>query len=70
VHPRTLFATHFHELTTVAERLPRAVNAQLEVREHEGIIVLLHRVVPGTADRPYGIHVAELPVDARNGRSG
>ncbi|HKK71345.1 MAG TPA: DNA mismatch repair protein MutS [Candidatus Krumholzibacteria bacterium] len=60
VHPRTLFATHFHELTAVAERLPRAVNAQLEVREYEGRILFLHRVVPGAADRSYGIHVAEL----------
>ena len=58
--PRTLFATHFHELTTVADGLTRAVNAQLEVREHEGRILFLHRVVPGAADRSYGLHVAEL----------
>lgn len=60
VRPRTLFATHFHELTSIPDHMARAVNAQLEVREHEGRILFLHRVVPGAADRSYGLHVAEL----------
>jgi DNA mismatch repair protein MutS len=58
--PRTLFATHFHELTEVADRLERAANARLEVREWEGRILFLHRVVDGASDRSYGVHVAEL----------
>jgi len=60
VRPRTLFATHFHELTAVPDQLHRIENAQLEVREHEGRILFLHRVVPGAADRSYGLHVAAL----------
>ncbi len=60
VRPRTLFATHFHELTEVVELLPRAANARLEVREWEGRILFLHRVVDGASDRSYGVHVAEL----------
>ncbi len=58
--PRTLFATHFHELTQLAERLPRLANAHLEVLEQGGGVVFLHRVADGPADRSYGIHVAEL----------
>lgn len=58
--PRTLFATHFHELTEVVDALPRAANARLEVREWEGRILFLHRVVDGASDRSYGVHVAEL----------
>ena len=58
--PKTLFATHFHELTQLAESLARAANLQMEVKEWEGEILFLHRVVPGASDRSYGIHVAEL----------
>jgi DNA mismatch repair protein MutS len=57
---RTLFATHYHELTELAERLPGVQNANLAVAEHEGQVVFLHQVVPGGADRSYGIHVAQL----------
>lgn len=60
VRPRTLFATHFHELTALASRHARIANARLEVKEWEGQILFLHRVVPGPSDRSYGIHVAEL----------
>jgi DNA mismatch repair protein MutS len=60
VNPRTLFATHFHELTEVVDALPRAANARLDVREWEGQILFLHRVVDGASDRSYGVHVAEL----------
>ena len=57
---RALFATHYHELTALADRLPRAANATVEVKEWKDDIVFLHRVVPGAADRSYGIHVAKL----------
>jgi DNA mismatch repair protein MutS len=57
---RTLFATHYHELTTLAERLPRVSNQRVEVLEDGATVRFLHRVVPGGADRSYGIHVAAL----------
>jgi len=57
---RTLFATHYHELTALAERLPRARNARVEVLEEGDQVTFLHRIVPGGADRSYGIHVARL----------
>lgn len=58
--PLVLFATHYHELTDLAQRLERVVNASLAVREWQGQVIFLHRVVPGPADRSYGIHVARL----------
>ena len=59
--PRTLFATHYHELTQLAELMPCAVkNLQVAVREHGDAIVFLHRIIPGWADRSYGVHVARL----------
>ncbi len=69
---RVLFATHYHELTALADRLPRAANATVEVKEWKDEIVFLYRLVPGAADRSYGIHVAKLaglpkPVLARAG---
>ena len=57
---RTLFATHYHELTALAERLPRVSNQRVEVLEEGETVRFLHRVVPGGADRSYGIHVAAL----------
>jgi DNA mismatch repair protein MutS len=57
---RTLFATHFHELTELAEILPGVCCARMDVLEEGDRVVFLHRVVPGAADRSYGIHVAEL----------
>jgi len=67
---RTLFATHYHELTALADRLPRVVNATVRVKEWKGDVVFLHEIVPGAADRSYGIQVARLaglpaPVVAR-----
>jgi DNA mismatch repair protein MutS len=56
----TLFATHYHELTALAERLPRLQNFRMEVREEGERVIFLHQVVQGGADRSYGIHVAEL----------
>ncbi len=57
---RTLFATHYHELTVLAERLPRVTNARVDVLEEGDGVTFLHRIVPGGADRSYGIHVARL----------
>src|SRR5439155_621120 len=57
---RTLFATHYHELTALAERLPRVRNQRVEVLEDGDTVRFLHRVVPGGADRSYGIHVAAV----------
>jgi DNA mismatch repair protein MutS len=55
-----LFATHYHELTDLARKLPRLANRSMAVKEWRGEIVFLHRVTEGPADRSYGIHVAEL----------
>ncbi len=58
--PRTLFATHYHELTGLADFLPDVVNFNVDVTEEGGEVTFLHRIVPGGADRSYGIHVAQL----------
>lgn len=58
--PLTLFATHYHELTELAELLPRVVNRTMAVKEWEERILFLRRVVPGAADKSYGLHVARL----------
>ena len=57
---RALFATHFHELTALASKLPRLHNATMRVKEWQGDVVFLHEVMPGAADRSYGIQVAKL----------
>jgi DNA mismatch repair protein MutS len=57
---RTLFATHYHELTELAEVLPGVRNRTMAVKEWQDRIVFLHRVVPGSADKSYGIQVARL----------
>lgn len=57
---RGLFATHYHELTALSERLGRVMNATVKVKEWKGDVVFLHEIVPGAADRSYGIQVAKL----------
>ena len=57
---RTLFATHYHELVALAASLPRVKNCNMAVTEEEGKVIFLRKVVPGGADRSYGIHVAQL----------
>jgi DNA mismatch repair protein MutS len=57
---RALFATHYHEMTALAERLPSMACVTMKVREWNDSIVFLHEVVSGVADRSYGIHVAKL----------
>jgi DNA mismatch repair protein MutS len=60
VAAKTLFATHYHELVELASFLPRVKNYNVVVTEEEGRVVFLHRILPGGADRSYGIHVAQL----------
>ncbi|MFQ3168468.1 MAG: DNA mismatch repair protein MutS [Limisphaerales bacterium] len=60
VGAKTLFATHYHELTELADRLPRLRNFNVAVREWNEQIVFLHKIVEGGADKSYGIHVARL----------
>ena len=58
--PKTIFATHYHELTDLADALPTVANFHVVVREWKDDLVLLRKVVPGRADRSYGIQVARL----------
>ena len=57
---KTLFATHYHELTQLADVLPRAFNYNVVVTEDKGQVVFLRNIAPGGADRSYGVHVARL----------
>lgn len=63
-HPRlksrTLFATHYHELTQLPETLPNIKNYNIAVSEVDNKVIFLHKIIPGGADRSYGIHVAQL----------
>jgi DNA mismatch repair protein MutS len=57
---RTLFATHYHELTTLADKLDNVANLHVAVREWGEKIIFLYRILPGRTDRSYGIHVAQI----------
>ena len=57
---RTLFATHYHEVAALENELDHVMNFHTEIAEHEGKVIFLHRITPGSADRSYGIHVARL----------
>ena len=59
-HPKTLFATHYHELTELAQSRERIKNYNFAVKEWQGDIIFLRNIVPGAASRSYGIHVARL----------
>lgn len=66
---RTIFATHYHELTQLSQTLPMLTNATVAIKEWDGKVIFLHQVIPGCADRSYGIHVAALagmPVSVTN----
>jgi DNA mismatch repair protein MutS len=58
--PKTLFATHYHELTDLADALPGVINAHVTAREYKDEIIFLRKIVPGRSDRSYGIQVARL----------
>jgi DNA mismatch repair protein MutS len=60
LNARTLFATHYHELTALERYLPRVRNLNMAVAEEGDRVVFLHTVIPGGADRSYGVHVAQL----------
>ncbi|PEN15389.1 DNA mismatch repair protein MutS [Longibacter salinarum] len=60
VAARTLFATHYHELNAMANRLERVRNYRIQVTEHEGEIIFMRKLVPGGADHSYGIEVARM----------
>ncbi len=57
---RAIFATHYHELASLAQKLDGVENATVSVKEWNGEVIFLHEVRPGTADRSYGVHVARL----------
>ena len=60
VAAKTLFATHYHQLTALSEQLPRVSNCSVQVTDKEGEITFLHKIIEGGSDRSYGIHVAKL----------
>lgn len=60
IRPKTLFATHYHELTELELWLPRVKNLHVLVKEQGGEVVFLRKVVPGPSDQSYGLHVAKL----------
>lgn len=57
---RTLFATHYHELTKLSETLPNLKNYNVAVSENDGNVIFLHKIIPGASDRSYGIHVGQI----------
>ncbi|NLI94000.1 MAG: DNA mismatch repair protein MutS [Peptococcaceae bacterium] len=57
---KTLFATHYHELTQLEEKYPEVFNLHVAVKEHGDDVVFLHKILPGRADRSYGLHVAKI----------
>ncbi|MBM7644424.1 DNA mismatch repair protein MutS [Scopulibacillus daqui] len=60
ISAKTLFSTHYHELTQLEEQLSRLKNVHVTAMEEDGKVVFLHKVLPGQADKSYGIHVAKL----------
>ena len=58
--PRTLFATHYHELTELAEVLERVRNCHIAVKEWQENVIFLHKILPGATDQSFGIHVAKI----------
>jgi len=60
LHARTLFATHYHELTQLGDTLPNAANYNVAVSESDGDVIFLYKIIHGGTDRSYGIHVAQL----------
>ncbi len=60
IRAKTLFATHYHELTELAKELPHVRNYHVAVAEEGDRVIFLHKIVPGGADRSYGIHVAQI----------
>ncbi|WP_032729791.1 MutS-related protein, partial [Bacillus subtilis] len=57
---KTLFSTHYHELTVLEDKLPQLKNVHVRAEEYNGTVVFLHQIKEGAADKSYGIHVAQL----------
>ena len=57
---KTLFATHYHELTELDQILPRLKNQHVKAKEHKGNLIFMHKISPGASDKSYGIHVAKI----------
>jgi len=60
IGPKVMFATHYFELTELAEKLDGVKNYNVSVREWQDDVIFLHKIIPGFSDRSYGIHVAKL----------
>ena len=60
VAAKTLFATHYHELTAIVQHLPRVKNFYVQVKEWEDKVIFLRKILPGASDHSYGIHVAQM----------
>lgn len=60
IHAKTLFSTHYHELTALKDSLPQLKNVHVGAVEQNGEVVFLHKIMPGPADKSYGIHVAKI----------
>lgn len=60
VHAKTMFSTHYHELTALADQLDEVKNVHVDATQENGKLVFLHKILPGPADKSYGIHVAKL----------
>src|SRR5699024_3916703 len=60
IHAKTLFSTHYHELTTLEDTLSHLKNIHVKAEEHDGKVVFLHQIKDGAADESYGIQVAQL----------
>ena len=63
---KTLFSTHYHELTSLDQSLEKLKNVHVEVEEENGEVVFLHHIKEGKADKSYGIHVAKIAITNRN----
>ena len=60
VQAKTLFATHYHELVSLADQLPKAINLNVAVKEFGDKVIFLKKIIPGGADKSYGVHVAKM----------
>ena len=60
VQAKTLFATHYHELTELEKILPRVVNLNVAVKEYGDKVIFLRKIIPGACDKSYGVHVAQM----------
>jgi len=60
IRARTLFATHYHELMLLESKMPTVKNYNVQVKEQNGEVLFMHKIVPGSTDRSYGIYVAQI----------